>query len=121
MLLTISELFRPGARIYWICAGVLSSGAWLVKNYFNKGLSKYPGRRIASFTNWWRFNVVRKRKAHLTYLHLHEELGDVIRLGPNTLSFSNPQAVKDIYGLHNKLGKVSYSLPVLIETSLWQC
>lgn len=113
MLLTISDLFLPQARIYWICAGLLSAGVWLVKNYFNKGLNKYPGRRFASFTDWWRFYTVWQRKAHLTYLNLHKEAGDVVRLGPNTLSFSSPQAVKDIYGLHKKLGKVSICLPLL--------
>ena len=110
MLLTISDLFVSEAKIYWICGGLLGTGVWLIKNYFNKGLNKYPGRRLASFTDWWRFNAVYQRKAHQTYLSLHDELGDVVRLGPNTLSFSNPQAVKDIYGLHNKLGKVSYRL-----------
>ena len=126
MLRTISYLFLSDARIYWICGGLLGTGVWLIKNYFNKGLNKYPGRRLASFTDWWRFNAVYQRKAHETYLSLHDELGDVVRLGPNTLSFSDPQAVKDIYGLQNKLGKVSKRLLpaprlalILMLTSNW--
>ena len=47
-----------------------------------------------------------RRKAHFSYLKLHNDLGDVVRLGPNCLSFADPRAVKTIYGLNNRLPKV---------------
>lgn len=31
-------------------------------------------------------------------IHLHNKYGDVVRVGPNVLSFAQPKAIKDIYG-----------------------
>lgn len=75
-------------------------------NYFDHGLNKYPGPFLASFTDAWRFSSVVRGKCQLELRELHEQLGDVVRIGPNALSFSNPQAIKAIYGLNNRLNKV---------------
>ena len=80
--------------------------AWLFRNYFNNGLHKYPGPLLAQFTNWWRFADVRSRQAQATQIRLHAELGDVVRMGPNMLSFADPRALKDIYGHQKGFKKV---------------
>ncbi|CAI4217434.1 unnamed protein product [Parascedosporium putredinis] len=59
-----------------------------------------PRPLLASLTNWWRFFDVRGRRPEITHIDLHRKYGDVVRLGPNTLSFSNPKALKAIYGLN---------------------
>lgn len=46
------------------------------------------------------------RRPEVTHIKLHEKYGDVVRLGPNTLSFSNPAALKAIYGLNKGFIKV---------------
>lgn len=74
--------------------------SWLVKNRFNHGLNKYPGPFLASLTDWWRFWIVYKRRPEVEHIKLHEKHGDIVRLGPNDLSFSNPAALKTIYGLN---------------------
>ncbi|KAL2075965.1 hypothetical protein VTL71DRAFT_908 [Oculimacula yallundae] len=81
---------------------VLSVGfvAYLISNRYNKGLQKYPGPFLASLTDWWRFWIVYKRRPEVEHIRLHRELGDVVRLGPNCLSFSDPKALKSIYGLN---------------------
>lgn len=109
-----------GQLLPWIASGLWSPYApWaifilllgcLIRNHFHHGLNKYPAPVFASLTNWWRFWVVARRKAQFTYLKLHRELGDVVRLGPNALSFADPRAVKVIYGLNNKLPKVCVTL-----------
>jgi hypothetical protein len=40
-------------------------------------------------------------------VHMHEKYGDVVRMGPNVLSFGQPQAIKDIYGPGKQFKKVS--------------
>lgn len=96
--------------VSWTSVLVWSATALLfikyTRNYFHNGFNKYPAPKHASFTNWWRFFCVARKKAHAEYLKLHNDLGDVVRLGPNTLSFADPQAIKDIYGLSRKLQKV---------------
>jgi len=79
---------------------------YLARNYFNHGLNSYPGPFLASLTNWWRFFDVYGRRPELTHTKLHRQYGDVVRLGPNLLSFGNPVAVKQIYGLNRGFVKV---------------
>jgi hypothetical protein len=79
---------------------------YLARNYFNHGLNRYPGPFLASLTNWWRFLDVYGRRPELTHTKLHRKYGDVVRLGPNVLSFGNPIAVKQIYGLNRGFVKV---------------
>lgn len=62
---------------------------------------------MASLTDWWRFVDVWNRRPEITHLKLHEKYGDVVRLGPNTLSFADPAALKAIYGLNKGYVKVS--------------
>ncbi len=40
------------------------------------------------------------------YVDVHEKYGDVVRLGPNTLSFADPRAILDIYGTKGSDQKV---------------
>ncbi|RYO73661.1 hypothetical protein DL764_010439 [Monosporascus ibericus] len=46
--------------------------------------------------------------ASTSILRLHAKYGDVVRLGPNTLSFADPKALKSIYGLNKGFVKVRF-------------
>ncbi len=99
----------PGMAVYWpfiVLASILIIS--LSRNYFNKGLNKYPGPFLAAYTDVWRFVSVWRGKPQFTLRGLHDHHGDVVRVGPNSLSFSNPAAVKAIYGLNNRLTKVRH-------------
>ena len=80
--------------------------AYLAGNYLNHGLNKYPGPLLAGLTDWWRFLDVYGRRPEATHIKLHRQYGDVVRLGPNTLSFADPKAIKQIYGLNKGFVKV---------------
>lgn len=74
-----------------------------VYDYFRdaKGLRRFPSMgRLSAFTNLSYMLLARAgfRSRHL--YHLHAAGKPVIRIGPNSLSFSSTQAIKDIYG-HN--------------------
>ena len=101
------EAILVSAGRYWhvILPAVLI--AYLASNYFKKGLNRYPGPLLASFSDLWRFVDVWNRRPDITHLALHRKHGDVVRLGPNTLSFSDPAAIKTIYGLNKGMIKVS--------------
>ena len=81
--------------------------AYLAKNRFNRGLQKYPGPFLASLTDWWRFYDVWGRRPDITQNRLHRQYGDIVRLGPNALSFADPKALKTIYGLNKGFVKVT--------------
>jgi hypothetical protein len=101
-----SLLFNLVAQ-YWLPLAVLLTVSWLVKNRFHNGLHKYPGPFLASITDWWRFYDVYKQRPEVTHQKLHAQYGDVVRLGPNTLSFADPKALKAIYGLNKGYVKAS--------------
>lgn len=102
------ELFHLVAQ-HWLTAVGVVLASWLIRNRYRHGLNKYPGPFLASLTDWWRFVDVWNKRPELTHIKLHEKHGDVVRLGPNTISFSSPTALKAIYGLNKGFVKVKIS------------
>lgn len=92
-------------HVFWALA--IFFFAYLATNYFHHGLNRYPGPILAALTDWWRFFDVYGRRPDITHIKLHRQHGDIIRLGPNVLSFSDPQAIKQIYGLNKGFVKVN--------------
>lgn len=91
---------------YWHLVLPVFAIAYLASNYFNKGLHRYPGPALARVSDVWRFVDVWNRRPDITHVKLHRRHGDIVRLGPNTLSFSDPAAIKTIYGLNKGFVKV---------------
>ena len=91
---------------YWPLVLASLTVGRILNNKFWKGLHRYPGPWLAGYTNWWRFWDVWGRQHHWSIIKLHREHGDVVRLGPNVLSFADPKAIKIIYGLNKGMVKV---------------
>lgn len=91
---------------HWLAALILILFAYLVKYRYNHGLQRYPGPLLASLTDWWRFFDVLGRRPEVTHIKLHKKHGDIVRLGPNVLSFANPAALGTICGLNEGFVKV---------------
>ncbi len=72
------------------------------------GLRRFNGPLLASFTDVWRF-LYHVRKQGVPFRDLHDHYGDIVRVGPNVLSFRDPQAVRDIFGAGLNWGKVRSS------------
>lgn len=105
------ESIVPFFLRHWPTALAIALVAFFARNYFNRGLNKYPGPFLAALTNWWRFFDVYGRRPDITHIALHRKYGDIVRLGPNVLSFADPKAIKVIYGLNKGFVKVGCSLP----------
>ncbi|KAH7392006.1 pisatin demethylase [Phaeosphaeria sp. MPI-PUGE-AT-0046c] len=93
---------------YWPLVTVSVIAAFLLNNKYWKGLNKYPGHWAAGYSNWWRLWDVNKHNHHWTNIRLHRKHGDIVRLGPNTLSFADPKAIKAIYGLNKGVTKSDF-------------
>ena len=93
---------------YWPLILIGALAARLLSNKFYNGLNKYPGHWLAAYTNWWRFYDNLTRKTEWTHVALHRKHGDVVRLGPNVLSFADPKAIKIIYGLNKGMTKSDF-------------
>lgn len=105
-LSTMLETISPLLLEHWLLVLFAGLLAYLLANRFNHGLQKYPGPLLASLTDWWRFFDVYGRRPDITQIKLHRQHGDIVRLGPNALSFANPKALKTIYGLNKGFIKV---------------
>jgi len=94
-----------------IVVGALSSTlaiAYTVYYRWLHPLARYPGPFWASVTNIW-------KAYHLSTLHLpdklvslHEQYGDVVRVGPNDLSFRTDSAYALIYKGGRSLPKTKF-------------
>ncbi|KAJ9606262.1 hypothetical protein H2200_009223 [Cladophialophora chaetospira] len=76
----------------------LSIGAYRL---FFHPLRKYPGPQSAKLTKWTGAYWASTGKLHDIVLALHEKYGDIVRIGPNELSFGDADAIKYIYGAHS--------------------
>lgn len=79
----------------------------LISQYYHNALQRHRGPLLASFTNLWRLWHAYRNSYREPMIHMHEKYGDIVRMGPNVLSFSQPQAIRDIYGPGKQFKKVS--------------
>ena len=103
----LADLVLDTLVAYWPLCLVSGFLAYLLRNKYRHGLNKYPGPSIAAYTDWWRFFDALGRKPEQTHIKLHRQHGDIVRMGPNILSFADPRAIKTIYGLNKGFVKVS--------------
>lgn len=78
-------------------AGVILLFGYIVGQGLLSPLSKIPGPWYTRFTSLWlkyqEFTANRRESIHA----LHKRYGPVVRLGPNEVSFTSLDAIKEIY------------------------
>ena len=93
---------------------------FLIYPGFRPRLRSIPGPFFARFTNIWRLLETWKGHHHITLIGLHRQHGSVVRIGPNALSISSPNAIESIYGVKVEFVKVCHlpqrSTPVVLES-----
>ncbi|KAL4869896.1 hypothetical protein BDV12DRAFT_195898 [Aspergillus spectabilis] len=72
---------------------------WLLYNKYGRGLNHTKGPALAGYTDLWRLWIVWQRRPEVALIALHKEYGSVVRIGPFTVSVSDPAAIKVIYGV----------------------
>ncbi|KAJ5497539.1 Benzoate 4-monooxygenase cytochrome P450 [Penicillium fimorum] len=69
-------------------------------------LKHIPGPFPACVTNLHRIGWVHTGRAHLILQDAHRKYGEVVRIGPNMVSFSNPDAIPAVYPMRPGIPKV---------------
>ncbi|KAJ4368605.1 hypothetical protein N0V86_009512 [Didymella sp. IMI 355093] len=77
-----------------------------VVTYLSSPLKKVPGPLLAKFSNIWRFYNHYGQTHIETQKELHKKYGDVVRLGPNTVSVADASLLKTIYSTRGTFLKV---------------
>ncbi len=93
---TSMSIFSPAT---WLClACVVSLLCRALYLQWTSPLSQVPGPFIARFTRWWLAYHGWRGDFHKLLTRLHEQYGEVVRIGPDEVITINPDAVKKIYG-----------------------
>ena len=87
---------------YLLALGIIR----LASNKWCYGIQRIPGPWLAAYTNLWRFIIVWNRHPEIHHVKLHQQYGDIVRLGPNVVSVTDIDAVKQIYALNSGFIKV---------------
>lgn len=101
-VLTSRTLILSNLPIIFV-AGI---ACYLASIYRKNGLNRYPGPLLAKFTNLWYLLDVRTNLHCFHIAELHKKYGDVVRIGPNTLSIANLDYIPRIYGTKDEFLKV---------------
>lgn len=83
----------------WPTAALIAILWWAANVRYRTDLSKYDGPFLASFTNFWRL-WQRLWYQDQTVFPSLVQYGRIIRIGPKTLLFNDPEAIRDIYMTH---------------------
>lgn len=76
-----------------------------IYNLYLHPLRKFPGPKLWAASATPSALSVLGGKAHEKILSLHNQYGDVVRVGPNALSFTHPEAWREVCG-HLKQGQL---------------
>ncbi|CAK5273503.1 unnamed protein product [Mycena citricolor] len=71
-------------------------------------LARYPGPLLCKVSKIWLTALSMGGKQHIYYYDLHQKYGDVIRVGPNELSFRHVNAVQPMMGTQDGLPKAEW-------------
>lgn len=93
---------------HWSIILFLTPIIWAGYNKYGHGINAYPGPRVAALTDWYRFFMVLSGKAEYKHLALHRQYGPIVRIGPKTLIFADPDAVSTIYSRTRKFPKTHF-------------
>ena len=69
-------------------------------------LSGIPGPWLAGYTRLWKLHNVWQGQHHHSALKLHRRYGPLVRIGPDHVSVSDPNAIPIIYGINKSFTKV---------------
>ena len=91
----------------WLCILVAVCIIRLASLRYHHGLHKYNGPFLASLTDFQRLCHAYSTSYRKPMILVDDKYGDILNMGPDVLSFRQPQAIRDIYGPGKHSKKVS--------------
>ncbi|KAK8076680.1 hypothetical protein PG994_003952 [Apiospora phragmitis] len=96
--LHVSGLGFPNLALLAVVSGIAYYAAWLAYNLFLHPLRAFPGPLLHRASNLPRAYSIATGRLGLQVADLHRAYGAVVRIAPDELAFTDPQAWRDIYG-----------------------
>ncbi|KAB8255486.1 cytochrome P450 [Aspergillus pseudonomiae] len=91
-----------GVVTYW--------AVWIIYTRWFHPLAKFPGPFWASVTRLWTLLHVLPGNAEKRQMKLHAKYGPVVRIAPNELVTSDPDAIQTLYGTKSLTTKTDFYL-----------
>lgn len=103
--IAMAPSFESGSSILIavFCCLITSKIVW---EFLFSPLRHFPGPIAARFTNFYRAFVVYLGHIDKRNINWHRKYGTAVRIGPNTISFSDPSLIGIIYATKNAWLKV---------------
>ncbi|KAF2500018.1 cytochrome P450 [Lophium mytilinum] len=70
----------------------------MIYNLYLHPLRAYPGPFWARSCRFWYINYALRGELPFSVYHAHQKYGPVVRVGPDELSYADPESWKEIYG-----------------------
>ncbi|POS81531.1 pisatin demethylase [Diaporthe helianthi] len=71
-------------------------------------LRKYPGPWLASMTRLWKVISTASTHTHLEHIELHKKYGPIVRVAPNEVSVSSPEAARTLLSAGKRFYKTKF-------------
>jgi hypothetical protein len=91
---------------YILYAGVAFVIARILYEFFISPLRRIPGPGLSKFTDAYRAHLTSKGHLDGHMREWHRRWGSAVRVGPNTVSISDPDLIRVIYTTRNPWRKV---------------
>ncbi|RFU27323.1 hypothetical protein B7463_g9022, partial [Scytalidium lignicola] len=82
--------------------------AYVLRIKYRPGLRSIPGPLLATFSNLDRIITAASGKQFLAHIRYHEKYGNLVRVGPKHVSFSNADLIPVVYGITSKFYKSDF-------------
>lgn len=110
-----SIVHMPESRISLVSLSLLAViVCHLIWTRYHGGLHKVPGPFIASLTSFWKWHIILQEDMALRSWKFHEKYGPLVRIGPDHISASSPEAIRAIYVENRGFPKASLSTKYLL-------
>jgi hypothetical protein len=80
----------------------------LFVNRYASSLRKYPGPVLASVSRLWKVRSTMSGRTHLDHVELHKKYGRVVRIAPNEVSLSSPEAARAVLSAGKRFYKTDF-------------
>lgn len=110
-----SEKSNSQYALLLLLISMLAFIAYVVYMLYLHPLARFPGPKLAIISNIFYSKTIVSGRSAKVVKALHDRYGDVVRWGPNELSFANGNAWRDIYD-RRKDGKVLVKDPLFYRT-----
>ncbi|KAM5360147.1 hypothetical protein ACJZ2D_013962 [Fusarium nematophilum] len=100
-----NEAFKSASALVFAAVAGTYSSIFVYRGLFHR-LRRFPGPFAAKFSNFYMtFLSIKKFHLYEEVQELHEKYGDIVRVGPSTLSIIDPKAFQAIHSNNSPCGK----------------